>query len=94
MDDHEMITDDELFTDDELTACALAADPTEMLADDAVPFDTGAPAGLLPDWYMPVPQVSGPSRRRAGVVGIFVASLLALNAVGLCVTYGTVVIAW
>ena len=72
----------------------MAADPTEMLEDDAVPFDTGGPAGLLPDWYMPAPQASGASRRRVGVVGVFVASLLAVNALGLCVTYGSVVIAW
>ena len=57
------------FSDDELTALALAADPTEMLDDDAVPFEGERSVGLLPDWYMPAPQVSAgsrPSSRRRG----------------------------
>lgn len=85
---------DGAISDEELTALALAADPTEMLEDDAVPFDTGNTAGLLPDWYMPAPQATGASRGRAGVVSVFVVSLLLLNTLGLCVTYGSVVIAW
>ncbi len=92
------MADDEVFdvmvTDEELTALALAADPTEMLDDDAVPFDAGAPAGLLPDWYMPAPQFGAGSRRRPAVVAVVVTSLLLLNALGLCVTYGSVVVAW
>jgi hypothetical protein len=89
-----MDDDDTLISDEELTALALSADPTEMLDDDAVPFDGGRTAGLLPDWYMPAPQVSEGSRRRVGVVGVVVASLLALNALGLCVTSGALEIAW
>lgn len=50
--------------------------------------------GLLPDWYMPAAHASGPSRRRSGVVTVVVVSLLVLNALGLCVTYGSVVVAW
>jgi hypothetical protein len=92
-----MADDDELdvvVTDEELTALALAADPIEMLDHDAVPFDAGAPAGLLPDWYMPAPQLTAGSRRRPAVVAVVVTSLLLLNALGLCVTYGSVVVAW
>ena len=58
--------DDVLISDEELTALALAADPTELLDDDAVPFDGGSAEGLLPDWYMPAPQVSGGSRPSCG----------------------------
>jgi hypothetical protein len=85
-----------MISDEELTEMALAADPTEMLDDDAVPFDGGGSAGggLLPDWYMPAPQSLGGSRRRRTVATTFIVSLLVLNALGLCVTYGSVVIAW
>jgi hypothetical protein len=88
------MADDLLISDEELTALALAADPTEMLDDDAVPFDVGGGSGLLPDWYMPAPQALGRSRRRSTVATTFIVSLLVLNALGLCVTYGSVVIAW
>ena len=87
----------ELLTDHELAEVALAADPVERLAADAVPFVAegadGSP-GLLPEWFMPAPRSSARSRRRSTVVTVVVVSLLALNAVGLCVTYGSVDIAW
>jgi hypothetical protein len=84
---------DLLVSDDELTELALAADPDVVLDDDAVPFG-GSPSGLLPDWYMPLPQASSNSPRKRAVVAVVVSSLLVLNALGLCVTYGSVVVAW
>ena len=88
------------FGDDELTALALAADPDAPIPPDAVPFGvaTGAdllPA-LLPAWYMPAPQLSASTRtpRRVIAVGAIVVSLVVLNGVGLCVTYGVSKIAW
>ena len=89
-----MNDDDQTISDEELTALALAADPTERLDDDATPFDTGDPGGLLPGWYMPAPQGTVRTRPRSTVATVFIVSLLTLNALGLCVTYGSVVIAW
>ena len=49
--------------------------------------------GLLPDWYMP----GAVARRRGGwraVVALAVViGLVAINAAGLCITYGHLVIA-
>ena len=79
----------ELVDLDELTAQALAADPDAPVADDATPFGADDDhESLLPSWYMPAP-VTYPRRpwhRVAAVVVI--ASFLALNALGLCITYG------
>ncbi len=85
---------DDLIGDDELAALAMAADPDAVLADDAVAW-TGAPTvdGLLPAWYMPPVAHSGGRRRRV-VIGLLVASFVAVNAAGLCVTYGFPEIAW
>lgn len=89
---------DRELSDDELTVLALAADPCEQVGDDAVAVDLsggrGAGAALLPDWYMPVPQVHGANRPRVMVFSVVVLSLLVLNGLGLCVTYGKIVIAW
>lgn len=81
--------------DDELAELALAAELDAPLPDDAVPWTGGADpdAGLLPSWYMP-PTVTVRGRRRRVVVGVLVASFLAVNAAGLCVTYGFPEIAW
>lgn len=82
-------------TDDELTALALAADPHDAFAVDAVPFGVEAADDLLlPEWYMPL---SGPIRRtrpRAVAVVTIIAAMLLVNAAGLCVTYGLPEIAW
>lgn len=79
-------------SDDELCALALAADPDAEVAEDAVPFAelTGTAAiGPLPDWYMPAAAggrlLSGWRRLPPALV---VASLLVINASGLCITYG------
>jgi len=86
---------DEAIGDDELEALAMAADPDAALPDDAVAWTAAAPgeASLLPAWYMPAVARSGGRRCRV-VVGLLVASFLAVNAAGLCVTYGFPEIAW
>lgn len=84
----------ESFTDDELAELALAADLHAPIPDDAVPFGRpGADVALLPEWYMPA---ASPRRTRPRVVAsaVIIASLIAVNAVGLCVTYGVPEIAW
>jgi hypothetical protein len=82
------------LSDEELTRLALAADPDEPIDDDAVPFGQRESGALLPDWYMPVPAGLARSPRKRATVGVIVLSLLALNAAGLCVTYGVIEIAW
>ncbi len=83
-----------VIDDDELVELALAADLDAPVPDDAVPWTGADPAaGLLPSWYMP-PTVTVRGRRRRVVVGVLVASFLAVNAAGLCVTYGFPEIAW
>jgi len=86
---------DEPFTDAELTALALEADAAAEVGDDAVclwDLTDWASTELLPTWYMPPTADSsrilgGWSRR----VALFViASILLINAFGLCVTYGWV----
>jgi hypothetical protein len=77
-------------SDEELAFLALEADPDLPLADDAVPFEVHGSDELLPDWYMPAPT-SGPRRGwRRRVAVTTVASILLINAAGLCVTYGPV----
>jgi hypothetical protein len=79
----------------ELTAQALAADPDAPLAADAMPFEaeTATTGGLLPSWYMPVPVTyqRRPWHRIAALAVI--ASFLLINALGLCITYGHLVVA-
>lgn len=84
----------EPISDEELTALALAADPDQVIDDDAVPLAAyhGEFGDLLPDWYMPAPASGNgsPSRRRgnAVVASVVISSLLFINALGLCITYG------
>ena len=84
----------EPFTDAELTALALAADPDPVINPDAVPFGAvrGEFGDLLPAWYMPAPaaaSATGARRRRNAMVGaVVISSLLLVNALGLCITYG------
>ena len=86
--------DEERLSDEELTALAMAADPDAPIPDDAVPFGRRGDDALLPSWYMPVPATLVRSTSKRAAVGVIVLSLLALNAAGLCVTYGVVEIAW
>ena len=84
----------EPLTDEELTAFALAADPDQAIDDDAVPLSAyqGEFGDLLPDWYMPAPVSGGGSRGRrrrdAVIASVVIFSLLFINALGLCITYG------
>jgi hypothetical protein len=89
------LTDDDL-TDDELTALALAADPEQPLDDGAVPLSlyTTAQGAPLPLWYMP-PAMSRATIRgwRTPVVVAIIAAFLLIDALGLCITYGQLVVA-
>jgi hypothetical protein len=88
------------ITDEELTALALAADPDAPIDPDATPFGVGddhdgAGPDLLPAWYAPggiLPPSRGRARRR--IAAVVILALLAVNAAGLCVTYGVPEIAW
>ena len=84
-----------MLTDAELTRLALAADPEAELAEDAVclwDLGEGAASELLPLWYMP--SAASTSRLLHGwsraVVLSVIATIVLINAVGLCVTYGWV----
>ena len=83
------------FTDDELTALALAADPEAPLDVDAValPLYPDEPFGALPAWYMPPARarVTGGWRRVA--IFAIIAGFLVIDAFGLCITYGQLVVA-
>lgn len=83
----------EEISDAELEELALAADPDDVIGDDAVPWLPDRGAALLPSWYMGSPGSSGGGRGRRGVVALVISSLLLVNAVGLCVTYGYLQIA-
>jgi hypothetical protein len=87
----------ETISDEELGELALAADPDTPVDDDAVSIWELGPAGadLLPAWYMP-PVASGPrqhSRWRRRIALTIICAFLAVDAYGLCSTYGVLVIA-
>ena len=78
--------------DAELERQALDADP-DVALDDAVPLATlldDASGDALPSWYMPTPMSSGRRIRgwRRHAIVLVVASFLAIDAYGLCNTYG------
>jgi hypothetical protein len=86
---------DEALADAELTRLALAADSEAELGDDAVclwDIADGATTELLPHWYMP--SAAATSRLLHGwsraVVLSVIATIVLINAFGLCVTYGWV----
>lgn len=90
------------LSDEELAALALAADPDAVLGPDAVsvwevidgPGCDGV--GLLPGWYMPAAAANAEERRRwwkRPVALVLIASFLMVDALGLCITYGQLVIA-
>ncbi|CAN5581720.1 hypothetical protein BH10ACT2_BH10ACT2_15280 [soil metagenome] len=83
-------TDEVEITDEELAALALAADPDATVADDAVPLSSLLMEfpELLPSWYMPAPGGFTRSPRRRAVVAVIIVALIAVNAIGMCVTYG------
>jgi hypothetical protein len=78
-------------SDDELAAEAIVADPDPCL-DGAVPFDHAVGRetdGDLPAWYMPAPMTGARlGGWRRSVILTFVASLLVIEAAGLCTTFG------
>jgi len=78
------------ISDEELTALALAADPECPIDPGALPISAyrNEFPELLPKWYMPTPAAHPAGRRKAIVVSVVVVSLLFINALGLCVTYG------
>jgi hypothetical protein len=79
------------ITDEELAELALAADPHEPLAEDAVPIGVHLSqfAAPLPLWYMPpVTRMGGGRRWRVPVVIAVVSAFLLIEALGLCNTYG------
>lgn len=83
------------ITEDELASEALAAPPADVAADDAVSWwdltDRGD-LGLLPAWYMPTAAAG--TRRLTGwkrtLAWTLVLLFVAINAAGLCSTYGRV----
>ena len=81
------------LSDDELTLLALAEPFDPVASADAVSYwDVVAPKdlGLLPSWYMPSPSAGTRQLRgwRANVAYLVTGSIVALNAAGLCITYG------
>jgi hypothetical protein len=83
-------------TDEELSALALEADPDVSVDDDAMclwDVLSAHQGPVLPGWYMPAPigtpHFSGWRRHLVRFnVGLIVAAFLAINAAGLCNTYG------
>ena len=82
------------LTDAELTALALAADPELPLDEDAIPLTSYADqsAAALPEWYMPPVTARRGKPWRTSVVLAIVVAFLVIEAVGLCSTYGQLVI--
>jgi len=85
--------DDGDFTDGELAVLALAADPDQQPDPGAVPLAVlmGDRYTPLPEWYMPAAVVRGRSRWHTAIALAIVVSLLLIEAVGLCVSYGQLV---
>jgi hypothetical protein len=84
------------ITDEQLTELALAADPDEPMDVDAVPLTVylgglEESGGLLPQWYMPTPMARRGKRWRLPVVLVIVAAFVAIEAAGLCSTFGQLV---
>ena len=67
-------------------------DPEAPLPSDAIEYRPwGHSHGLLPDWYMPAPAGAVlPRGWRRRIAITVIAAILAINALGLCVTYGQV----
>jgi hypothetical protein len=85
--------DDGDFTDAELAVLALASDPDQMPDLDAVALSefTSDRYSPLPEWYMPAPMVRGQNTWRTAIALSIVVSLMLIEALGLCVTYGQLV---
>lgn len=83
------------FTDEELTDLALAADPDQAPDPEAVPFSIypGSGLGLLPLFYMPPVTATSMRRWWTPVVILIIVAFLAIDVVGLCMTYGVITVA-
>ncbi len=83
----------ETLTDEELTELALASAPGGVPAADAIPLAVylDEEPGLLPLWYMPSPMTRVRPRWRTPVVLAIVAAFVAIEAFGLCSTFGQIV---
>ena len=82
----------EPVSDEELERQALAASRSDALPDDAVPWSPTGRDPLIADWYMPAPTATRRDLRSRVVVAVIVGSIIAINAAGLCVTYGRVIL--
>jgi hypothetical protein len=89
-----MVLGDSGITDAELTALALAADPDQPLADNALPisFYLAQLPNPLPDWYMPA-ATARHHRWWWPVVLVVVFAFVLVDAFGLCNTFGQLVVA-
>jgi hypothetical protein len=89
----EVDEDQEPWSDEELTALALAGDPDAPIEAGAIPLtgSSSASLGLLPSWYMPAVALGTAQRYWKIVVVVLVATLFAIEAAGLCSTYGQLV---
>ena len=85
-------TTDEAITDEDLERLALEAGPSEAVPDDAVPWSPTGRDPLIADWYMPAPTATRRDLKTRVITGIVVGSIVAINAAGLCVTYGRVIL--
>ncbi|HEX4864822.1 MAG TPA: hypothetical protein VFV02_12160 [Acidimicrobiales bacterium] len=85
----------EQVSDDELVALALADDPDQGVAADAIPlalYSRGSSLDL-PMAYMPPVMARAARGWRVPVALTVVVSLLVIEAFGLCITYGILVAA-
>ncbi len=80
------------ISDEELERLALAARPDAELDDDAVPWSPTGLDPLIADWYMPAPVGTRRDWLARAVAATVIASIVAINAAGLCVTYGRVIL--
>jgi len=92
------VIDHPWISDTELDAEALAADPDAIIDEDAVSLWTINPrreVALLPEWYAPPPMARRQPltgwRRRLAILTVM--AFVAINAYGLCSTYGQIVLA-
>ena len=79
------------MSDEELAELALDAAMDPELDVDAVPIQPIEPTtDLLPDWYMPASTGRAQPGWRRRIALVVIGAILAINAAGLCVTYGPV----
>jgi hypothetical protein len=91
------LRDGDTVSDDELAELALAADPDTVVGEDAVSLWEHADrdVGPLPDWYMPPVSAGARThpRWRRRVALLIICAFVAVDAYGLCSTYGSLVVA-